>query len=201
MKKYLFAFAMFSALASTAMAEGVYVALDVGQSKAKDMCSAANFGVNPAVGISSCSDTATAYRIGGGYQFSRYFGAEVSYADLGNVNPVSGPGGFTQSTKAKTLQGAAIGYLPLPAGFSIFGKLGLARTKFDQSWNGPPPGNASASNTNLAYGIGAQFDFLRNFAVRAQYEDFGNVGTSPVTATTTGKSKVTLMSAGLVFRF
>lgn len=193
MKRKMLAILVLTSMASTAMADGFYGALDIGQSKARDMCSATNFGGN-----TSCSTTATAYRIGGGYNFSQNFGVEVNYADLGNVNPVSSPG-YDQSTKATTLQAAAVGYLQIANGFSLIGKLGIAQTKFKQTWN---TGSSSASDTNLAYGVGAQYDFSESLAARAQYEDFGNVGALPITATSgTGRSKVSLLSAGLVFKF
>lgn len=191
--KNILAMAIFSTLASTAMAEGFYGAVDIGRANAQDMCSAANFGGN-----SSCSTTATAFRIGGGYSFTRNLGVELSYADLGNVNPVYSPG-YVQSTKATTLQAAITGSLPVGSGFSLIGKLGFAQTRFKQAWT---TGAASATDTNVAYGIGAQYDFSERVGLRVQYEDFGKVGSLPITATSgTGRSRVGLLSAGLVYKF
>lgn len=193
MKKKMFAIVMLSVLTSSAMAEGFYGALDVGRSKAQDMCSAANFGGN-----SSCSTTATGFKIGGGYNFTRNFGVEINYGDLGNVNPVSSPG-YSQSTKATTLQAAVTGSLAVANDFSLIGRLGFSQTKFKQTWT---TGASSATDTNFAYGIGVQYDFSKNLAVRAQYEDLGKVGALPITATSgTGRSRVSLISAGLIYRF
>ncbi|HXH71931.1 MAG TPA: outer membrane beta-barrel protein [Mariprofundaceae bacterium] len=199
MKKTILAIAMVAAFVPAAAADGLYVAVDVGQSNANDMCSPANFGGN-----TTCSTTATAFRIGGGYNFTPNFGVEISYADLGNVNPVSSPG-YYQSTKAKTYQVAATGTLPIGYELSLIGKLGLAQTTFDQSWTtaGLCAGGCSttATDTNFAYGVGLQYD-LQNFAIRMQYEDLGQVGSLPITATGgTGRSRVTLVSGGLLYRF
>lgn len=181
--------------ASPAMAESYYAAFDVGQSKAKDACTGAPGG------WTGCTDTATAFRIAGGYQFTPMWGAEVSYGDLGSTSlgsgtilgiPVSG------DYKASSLQFSGTGTFPLGAGFSLIGKLGIARTDLNISASGGGVfSSESATTTKLAYGIGAQYDFTRNVAVRAQYEDLGIVGDS----NTTGTSKVTLLSAGLVYKF
>jgi opacity protein-like surface antigen len=76
--------------------------------------------------------------------------------------------------------------------------LGIARTDFKVSGTFGGIGfSDSGTSTNLAFGIGAQYDFTQNAAIRAQYEDLGTVGDT----NTTGTTKVTLLSAGVVFKF
>jgi len=53
------------------------------------------------------------------------------------------------------------------------------------------------TTTKLAYGIGVKYDFTEKISGRAQYEDFGTVGNDA----TTGTTKATLLSAGLVLKF
>jgi OOP family OmpA-OmpF porin len=76
----------------------------------------------------------------------------------------------------------------------LIGKLGIARTEIKLSGG---VANVNATRTSLAYGIGAQYDFTKSVAVRAQYEGLGTVGD----ANTTGTTKVTLLSAGVVLKF
>ena len=54
------------------------VLFDFNQSKLKDACTDLPSGL-------SCSDTDTAWKIFGGYQFSRYFAAELGYNDFGKA--------------------------------------------------------------------------------------------------------------------
>jgi OmpA-OmpF porin, OOP family len=194
MKNIFLAIAVLSVLTTTAMAEGFYGAVDAGQTKAKDMCSGTNFG-----GYPSCATTSTAFRIGGGYNFTQNFGAELSYGNLGNLKVSDAANNFNQSNKVTTLQAAITGTLPIANGFSVIGKVGVARTKFDENWTGGLAATATA--TKFSYGIGAQYDFLTNFAVRVEYEDLGTVGTAAIGNTGTGISKVTLLSAGLIYKF
>lgn len=70
--------------AALAADNGFYGAFDLGQSKASGAC-------DPVAGavITSCDDKDTSYRLAGGYNFNKNFGAEISYTDYGNAS-VSG---------------------------------------------------------------------------------------------------------------
>ena len=183
---------------SPALAENYYGAVDIGQSKGSDICTGL-----PA-GVSGCEDTGTAYRIAGGYQISPNWGVEVSYADYGSGSAGSGNVGgsigyLSGSWKASAIEISGIGTLPVSGAFSLTGKIGLASTdvKLDVSSSLLGSGSESASNTKLAFGIGAKFDVNSNIAIRAQYENFGTVGD----ANSTGTTKLTMLSAGVLFKF
>lgn len=171
--------------AAPAMAQGGYAAIDVGQSNATDICSLAG------VSISGCKDTATAFRLAGGYKFTPNWGAEASYAYFGSDSRGTAAGLSLGDWRATGFEIAGTGTLPLSDGFDLFAKLGVASTKLHLS------SGHSSTKTNVAGGIGAQYNFMQNFGVRAQYEDFGTIGDSA----TTGTTKLTLISAGLVYRF
>ena len=183
----------------SAMAGSYYGALDIGQTKAKDTCSYLS-----SVGTVGCEDTSTLYRIGGGYQFTPMWGTEVSYATYGKES-LGTFGGFPLGDwKMDGLQISGIGTLPVGAGFDLIGKVGIARTKYVLSYN-PAIGMASdsATKTKLAYGIGAQYNISPRFAVRAQYEDLGEVGEGDwaTCVACTGTTEVQLMSLGAVLKF
>lgn len=189
---------IFAACASQVMAENYYGALDIGQAKGSDICTG-----NPP-SISGCEDTATAFRIAGGYQFSPNWGAEVSYADYGSGSVGSGNigapfGNVSGNWKATALEIAGVGTLPISGGFSLTGKLGLTSTDIKVDINSSSLGSISESNTTskLTFGVGAKFAVNKNVAIRAQYEDFGTVGDS----NTTGTTKLTMLSAGVMFMF
>lgn len=201
MKKNILAAALLSALTSTAMAEGFYGAVDIGQATFKDACSGLQAGF-------ACSDSDTAIKLGGGYQFTPNVGVEASYGTLGRAkgSGIDTSAGFpiaiSAEAKFTTLQISATGTFPIANSFSLIGKLGIARTTLDSSATGTALGRTvsssiSASSTKFAYGIGAQYDFAKSVGVRAQYENLGEVGD----ANTTGTAKVSLISAGIVFKF
>lgn len=175
----------FGTAVSPTMAENIYGALDVGQSKAKDAC----------VGATSvCDTTANLFRVAGGYQFDPMWSAEISYgasrkASLGILLP-----GIAGAWEVDVLQLSGVGTFPLGSGFALTAKLGVARTDLTLTAAGA---DVSSSTTKASLGIGARYDFTDNFAIRAQYEDLGKVGD----ANKTGTSKVTFISAGAMFKF
>jgi OOP family OmpA-OmpF porin len=168
-----------------AMAEGsgVYVALDVGQSNFKDMCSGFP---------GPCSDTDTAFRGALGYQINQYVGVEGAYVDAGKTN-ASAPG-FSGSATLTDWQLAVIGTLPLGGGFSLIGKAGVDRwsSKFTTTTISP-----SGSGSSFLWGVGGQFDFNRSVAIRGQYETrkAGDINTPE------GLGNVSMLSIGVVYRF
>jgi OmpA-OmpF porin, OOP family len=186
MKKIAMAVLLSVFVAVPAMAENFYGALDVGQATGKDICT--NL---PGVG---CEDTAIFFRFAVGYQFSPMWGAEASYANYGKSNLISS-GGFSADWEATGLQISGTGTFPIGDKFSIIGKLGIASTDIRETSNFA--GNVNETTTKLAYGIGVQYDFTEKVSGRAQYEDMGTVGNDA----TTGASKVTLLSAGVVYKF
>ncbi len=210
MKKSLIALSLGMFVSTAAFAEmgasGAYVALDGGQSKASDACT----GV-----ASGCSDTATAWRVAAGYNFTPMWGIEASYGDFGSVK-YSGPflltaGGTTYNAngngewKGTAWQFSGTGTFAINEYFAILAKIGLVSStaKFTAAGTITSPvvgtfsADQSSSKTTAGFGIGAQFNFNKDFGLRVQYEDLGKWGD----AAKTGESKVSLISGGLVYRF
>ena len=187
MKTKILAVTLLSVLSTSAMAEGLYAAVDVGQSTNKDIC-------KNIIGATSCNESGTAFRFGGGYQFNQNFGVEVNYGILGKTT-VSG-GGVSGEAKPTTLQVAATGTFPIADAFSLIGKLGIARTSADFSGTGSA--TQSTTSTGLAYGIGAQYDLSKSMGVRAQYETLGEIGDMNIVGVT---AKISMISAGVVLKF
>ncbi|MBI3582300.1 MAG: outer membrane beta-barrel protein [Nitrospinae bacterium] len=170
-------------------AERWYLGLDVGSSTAIGFCDGLPFGYY-------CNDTATAVRIGGGYQVSQFFGVEAAYADNGRLNISS----FSASGNAKIteVQASAMGTFPFGNGFAAILKGGV--TFWNKSSSGsfftpPPPGESGAG---LLLGVGGQYDFTEHIAARFMFEG-RNVGefNSPITGGTVNLSTFYL---GLVYK-
>jgi OmpA-OmpF porin, OOP family len=151
----------------------VYLGGTIGQSESKDGCN----------NVPNCDDKDTAWRILGGYQFNRYFAAELGYHDLGEA---STPAGAVEGTAWELV---GIGSYPIVDKFSVYGKLGLYRGELEA------PG-AEETNSDLTYGVGLQYDFLKNVGVRGEWQRYSKMGGGNITET-----DVDVLSVGVVYRF
>jgi OmpA-OmpF porin, OOP family len=116
------------------------------------------------------SDDDTAIKLLAGYQFHRNIAAEVAYGMLYDKG----------GAEANALELVAVGMFPVANQLSILGKFGLAHIDAD-------PGDR---NTEITWGIGAQYDFNRNLGLRAQWQRYE-----------TDPDEVDLLSVGVVWRF
>lgn len=178
-----------SSLATAALAQG-YIGASIGQSDFKIDCT----------GLTSCDKKDTAYKLYGGYMVLPYLGVEAGWTELGkatgsgvfdfDTTPISGTGelksrGFFLAGIAAAQFGEA----------SVFGKLGVAslKTKLTISALGASD-SESKTSTNLYYGLGAGYEFTKNFGARIEWERFRIKYVDE-------KDDVDLLSAGVVYRF
>ena len=124
-------------------------------------------------------DKDTAWRILGGYQFNRHFAAELGYHDLGQVSAVEG----------NAIEVVGIGAFPIVDKLSAYGKLGVYRGELEA------PG-VKETNSDLTYGVGLQYDFLKNVGVRGEWQRYSKMGGGNLVET-----DVDVMSVGLIYRF
>jgi OOP family OmpA-OmpF porin len=171
-----------------------------GQAEARSLCDSV-----PGVTINSCDDEDSSWRIFAGYQFNKYVGLELGYADLGQGEgraTVTGVGSGTARFEAEAWDLVMVGMLPINERFSIFGKLGFARWDVDASatvsipGRGTGVGSDSEDGTELTQGVGAQFNFTKNVGARVEWQRYNDVGGSK-----TGESDIDVISASLLFTF
>jgi OOP family OmpA-OmpF porin len=135
-------------------------------------------------------NTDIGYRQFGGYRFTRNWGVEVGYSDLGR-----GRGGdesalhvaekFGYQTSAWTLAGT--GVLPLGEAFSLQGRLGwsmaspdatLAAGGFGLDTSAPGFGLGSTLpryRSTVLWGVGGQYDWNERVGLRVDYNNFGRL--------------------------
>jgi OmpA-OmpF porin, OOP family len=152
---------------------GAYVGALVGSSEAKNGCVGVLAG-----GGRICDKTDLAWGVFAGYRFSRHFGVELGYTELGKVEArTQGPGtSSTQSTSVSVVDGTVVGIIPLigegGVGLSAFAKLGIYEATLETT----APGINDASNWKLTYSGGLQWDATPRWGLRASWQRYKGVG-------------------------
>lgn len=191
MKLSIVSIALLSALSATASAEGYYFLATVGQTYS-NLCPSTNklqYG---------CSNTGDAGEFAAGYTINPNLGVEISYKILGTYaaydqNSNGSDGAATSYTKAGAFAATAVWNYEIYKNLSLLGKLGLADIMITQP---SQAGTHTATNTNIFYGLGIQYAFTKSVAGRAVWENLGTVGNGD-----TGESRMSMLSAGLVFKY
>lgn len=186
MKNQFFAAIIGTALALPlfAQAQDAYVGANVGRSELK-----------LSGDLGSDKEDKTGYKAYAGYDFTKNFGVEAGYADLGKLQDRES--GVTGTLKTHTFYLAGTGTLPINDQFSAFAKVGVAhnRTKanisgFGESFSG------SRDKTAAMFGIGGAYNFTQKVSAVVEYEDFGK------TLSEDGiKLKGNLLSVGVRYKF
>lgn len=146
-----------------------------------------------------CDDSDSAWRLFGGYRYSRGVAVEVGYADFGATSASGTVAGVGVQAHAEVTAWDLSGVFSLPVGerLSIFGKLGVYRAEVESAGNvGAFTGSASDTGSGFTYGVGAQYDLSRAFGVRAEWQAYDNVG-----GPGTGEDDVSALMLGVLLRF
>jgi len=182
-----------AALATPAAAQdsGFYLGMSAGRSKVKSLCDPI-----PGETILSCDDKGSAWKLFGGYQFTRHWGIEAGYVDLGKGTIATDLPAAVQ-VEGTAWQLVGTGTLPLSQQFDMFGKLGIYRGELDA--HGKVLGvsaSVSGRSTEWTYGLGARWNFSKNWSARIEWEKFDKFGND-----TTGRADINLLSFGVSYRF
>lgn len=139
----------FSAVAAEPV--GFYAGAGVGQSRVDEWFA---------------DDEDIGFQVYGGYQFTPYFGVEAAYTDFGDVK-VTGGGG---KLDADAFSLVVVGTVPFTERFSGYAKAGFSR--WDAKANVQDIGRVSDDGTDPTYGLGLQYRFTDNVALRGEYSRF-----------------------------
>lgn len=110
-------------------------------------------------------DEDTGFQVFGGYQFHPNWGVELAYTDFGKVEY-----GGVASLEADTASLVAVGTLPFTEKFSGYAKAGFHAWDADLRASGI--GRVSDDGTDPTYGLGLQYRFTDNVALRGEYSRF-----------------------------
>lgn len=137
-----------AALPAYAADSGAYAGIKVGSNRV---------GFNA---LSKSSDTA--YGVLLGYQYTRNFAFEGEYTDLRKFSTTAGVNG-----KSDVWGLSAIGIMPLQNRFSLYGKLGIARSNTTTS------AATGVHRTAATYGLGGQYNATPMIGLRLSWERYG----------------------------
>ncbi|MFN2644285.1 MAG: outer membrane beta-barrel protein [Burkholderiales bacterium] len=168
-----------------------YVGAGIGQSKAKDFCGGG--------GADTCDDKDTAWKLFGGYQFTRNFSAEIGYSNFGKFKATLGP--FTDEAKVTAWELSALGAWPIVQQLSVFGRLGIYRATVKETTNFA--GDFEHDNNDWTFGLGLEYDFTRNLAIRGEWQRYRKVGGGDVAfgANVGDKSDLDVLGVSALWRF
>jgi len=192
MKKIAGALLLSAFIATPALADNTdtfYFGADFGVGKC---CNLTNYGgwpgwSNPAV-----------FSIEGGYHFNPVLAVEMGYTTFGDSNGTSPSPFFPYPLTSATLSlssfnVAFVGNLPLTQQFDLIGKIGLASNS--EQYSDASGGYGNYSQSDLMYGLGAEFHVSPQVGLRAMYNNYGKFDNynPPV--------KVTSYTLGMVYNF
>ena len=189
---FLMANGIFSS-AATAADTPFYLGAGLGISNASKSCS--QLGGDGFSG--SCDKKDSGIKIVGGYKFSEYLSAEIAYVNLGEfkASGTATSGAIDAKAKVSGFQFGVLGQWSFADSFSVLGKLGGFR--WDQKISGtasPTLSTGGTKGTDIFWGMGLQYDFSRNFGIRAEWERYLDIGKS-------NKSDVDLFSINGLWQF
>ena len=139
-------------LSTSAMAQGAFVRVEAGRSH-----------TTLDSGFDSASDNDTAWSVRGGYYFNDNVAVEGFYTRA--YDKSERIGGYDLHGKATAFGVGVVGKKNFGAdnlGFFLDGRIGVAQGKVEWSYAGE---GESDTDTRLYYGVGAGYDFTRNFGL------------------------------------
>jgi len=167
-----------------------------------------DFAVGPAATTTSYDDTDLAFKFFAGYRILPWLAVEGGYDNLGRsqVNYSRAGGQATLDYRVDGLKLTGVGSLALGnTGFAAFGKVGFGYARVRAVTANFPavnlrPDIASTSEWKLSpvFGAGLQYQLPRGLALRAEYEQYTEVGDSPLPV---GRARAGLWSLSLMYLF
>ncbi|MBI1752681.1 MAG: OmpA family protein [Acidobacteria bacterium] len=202
----LVALALIAAPSVMAQDAGWYAGFNVGQSKAKLENDKIIRGIVPTgftITSTTDNDHGTGFKVFGGYQFNSYVSFEGGYFDLGKAGFKAATvplGTLNAEMKVKGVSLDAVLNIPFTERFSFFARVGAASAETKDTFErtgavlvaNPTPNDRAI---NLKYGGGLQYDFIKSFGMRVEWERYR------INDAVANKGDIDLASIGFLFRF
>lgn len=168
------------ALASGAAHAQWYAGFELGEAETDQ---AVTFDLPPDTATDDSSDIA--WKLFGGYNFSPMFALEFGYTDLGDDYTTSNILGDSEETQmdVTSLYATLIGRVQIDDQVRFFGRLGMGLWDVELSYDEPSFSSADSDrDLDLVVGLGFEWTYADNLALRFEWEQFQNVGDEVKTA-------------------
>lgn len=194
MKKIL-AIALFSA-AAPVFADSIdmsdyYAGLTLGTASANFSAPAANAGM-----VVENPKSKPVYGAFGGYRYNNNLAVELAYTGVSYFYTTATPGAARTLSKQIAFSVTAVGSYPINDDFSVFGKLGVARTSSENNL----AGEQNTSRVAPMFGAGVQYKFTPKITGRFGVDAYGVAATIPTTLVKQN-STATVINAGVSYSF
>lgn len=186
MKRFLAVMVVMAAAFAVPALAGGYMGVSGGSVSVRSFCDG-----TAGLGI-SCDDSASGFRIFGGFAPAKNVALELGYVDLGKVG--GSLGASSVSVSADGMDASAVFGIPLGARSAVFTRLGIYRLEERLASNVGLSG--SARSTGMTFGVGLRFDPTERLGLRLEWQRYSDVGDASI-----GKSDVDFVSAGVLARF
>jgi OmpA-OmpF porin, OOP family len=154
-------------------------------------------------------ESSTGYKFFGGYRFNSNFALEGGYADFSKLGARREfasqlPGFGSNDIGASGFYFGAVGVVPLPNRFSLFGKLGTGYTTSTGSMSisgaalpllTPVDMSMRRSEWSSKYGLGASYEMSNKLGLRFEYERINSAGDGRI------EGNAGMWSLGLIRRY
>lgn len=161
----------------TAKAEGSYLKFGMGRSEYKNN-----------EGTSHETSALLAY----GFQVDKNVDIEIGYIDFGKVKEAGS--GYSNTTDRQAFYLAGVGSLPVAEAFSVSAKLGLAINRYeDKFFSVVTNETEKVTKVRPMLGLGATYQFSKEFAGVLEYQYFGKVGSAAI--------KTSALTLGIQYAF
>jgi len=143
-------------------------------------------------------------------QLNRNWAFEVNFIQLGKFSYKYTQGANTQEDiyEVSGWGGSFLPTIPLTRNFSLFGRLGAMAAQTRNTIKNPASAGFNGSitgvqvnTTTFLSGFGAQYFLNRDFGIRVEYQNLGQVGTNGSCSTCTGRANAQFLSANAIFTF
>jgi len=209
-----FAFSFFSPGSASAQLDITgYAGIGLGTSNHTSWCD---------IDLGNCDDSGFSWKLFGGANLTSWLGAEAGYVSFGELSDSRSAdfvGHDTYTIDSDGWYAAAIGRWPISESFSLYGKFGFHRTSAEwESSDGPDlgcnncpePVSVDISETDLLYGIGAEYVFkteghaVDGLGLRLEWERFawgGDIQVGEQTLRDVDDFAVDLFSISVIYQF
>lgn len=187
---------LMTSLAGSAWSQeaGIYIGAAFGRAEYRNACEGVTV---------SCDHKDNAAKIFAGYQFNRYFAAEIGYSDLGESAAGGVVSGVNVNAKAAYVAWELVGVVSFPVidRLSLYGKGGFYRAETTINGTEAVPGFTATPptgdrNSDATLGVGVKYGITGNLAVRGEWQRYYAVGGPDV-----GDTDIDVFGVGLMYRF